>query len=306
MQSLIAPPPIRATMVASSGMVYVWSALARPDIGKEQNFVLKLDIGCAHWTWKKFPVPYAFNADAVSYNGNIYVPRISTDSACPKKAVFVHEMLTDTCKMVETWVQDDLRILSKSTRSNSLVEEMYGFVEEEFPTNLGVVMYDVTSDSWKTWEEVPIPEMKWSHLPLVKLLNSECFEPAPKTGTNIIWIDYGNDCISWFNSSIGNSWLDFSYTPFSEGKCLEYMQVIRGLMYGIFLEDKDLQEDAEEEEEDGEGLSSLSKRVIMKGKIIVASNSVAWEEVHEIGFFEEKYHVDCSMIRPIDWYTMMA
>lgn len=59
-------------------------------------------------------------------------------------------------------------------------------------------------------------------------------------------------------------------------------------MYGIFCNEG--------------GCSRRVKSAILQGRIIVESRSVVWQEVHDIGFFEERFFESC----PIDWYTVMA
>lgn len=223
---MVAPTPINATMVASCGMVYVWSGSSRRD-AKGLKSIWKLDIGSTDWTWKEVPVPYAFNYDALSFNGKIYVPGVSTQKSQSQKTVVLeHDMATDICRQVESWNQSDLRVLRrKSTHFDACVEEMYGFEEDDFAEKLGVVMYDVGSDSWSTREEVPIPEARWSDPAVVNLLNHDCFEPAPPTGINIVWYDQGTALVSWYNSSAGTTWVDIAYNPVLKGRHLEFIRV---------------------------------------------------------------------------------
>lgn len=309
-QELFPPPPTWPTLIASSGMLYVWSN------EKESNFVLKLDMGCGDWTWNKFPTPHHFNSNAVHFNGKIYVPRVSAgDSANPeKKMVVAYDMMTDQCEWVEAWNRDNLRVSRSSSHGK---EELYSLVEHESVSDskLEVLVYDTCKDSWKTREKIPIPECQWSDPLEVNLLNGDCFEPAAETGTNITWIDSESETISWINPSLHEDWVDINYNVFLEGRCLEYIEFIRGSVYGIFIEDKDGEDDEGEEKKDGEEGEedrtgkqdpSLFKRTLMKGRINVANCIVMWEEVFEVGCMQEKYYLRPHVASPINNYTIMA
>ncbi|MCO5568824.1 hypothetical protein L7F22_022525 [Adiantum nelumboides] len=306
-----------ARLIASAGRVYVWSD-DKPDL------VLKMDMGCSDWTWSKLVVPHAFNADALSFNGKIYFPR-PMDRASPNhkraEAVLVYDMVTNQCAGVENWSHDNLRVVPKkrSCSASNVEEELYSFTEHESKVSEGkleLLVYDTRQDSWGTFADMPFSDYLWSELLQVQLLTGDSFEPASKMDTNTVWIDYENEVLTWFDASVRNAWVPFDYDPAVEGKDLEFLQFICGSLYAIFCEDEDMQDRHQEvegnensEEEGGEAVEEdvrLWKRIIRKGKLCVASAKVVWEEVHEIGFFEESFCMGSSVDPPIFHFTLMA
>ncbi|KAI5056182.1 hypothetical protein GOP47_0029703 [Adiantum capillus-veneris] len=314
LQGLLPPPPANARILASSGMVYIWSK------EEPEHFVMKMDMGCGDWTWNKVTIPHPFNENAVHFNGKIYVPQVSMGESAnqDKEMVLVYDMVTDKCALVKAWNRDNLRVLCKksSHASSHCEEEMYSFVEhEDLPEpKLEILVYDGGKDSWTTRDKIPIPECRWSWLPDVKLVNGDCFEPAPDVGINTIWVDSEGEVISWFNACLHEMWVEFNYNVFIEGKWLEYIQFIWGSLYGIFIEDKEDQEDEDEEskrveEEDrrkDQQDPTLFKRTLMKGTMSVSGNIVNWEEVLDVGCFREAYYLNPSVVSPISHYTLMA
>ncbi|KAI5069783.1 hypothetical protein GOP47_0016084 [Adiantum capillus-veneris] len=316
LQGLLPSYRCGARLIASAGRVYVWS-------DDNSHLLLKMDMGCGDWTWKKLLVPHPFNADAVGVNGKIYIPRASigtSPSQEKEEMVLVYDMMTDQ-PHVETWNCDNLRMLQRksSCKESGVKEELYSLKENMRVVSDGkleLLVYDTCQDSWGTYAEMPCPKWQWSELPQVQLLNGDCFEPASEMGTNTVWIDYENEVITWFDASISKAWVHFDYDPDLEGRDLEYLQFIHGSLYAIFCEDEDMQgrlqgkegsseickEGGREEEED----ERLWKRSIRKGSLCMASTDVVWEELYEIGYFEESFCMGSSVDPPIFHFTLMA
>ncbi|MCO5599581.1 hypothetical protein L7F22_053687 [Adiantum nelumboides] len=305
LQGLLPPPPNHVTLLANSGMVYVWSN------GKPDNFVFKMDLGSGDWIWNKVHITHPFNKDAVHFNGKIYVPQVSTGQSAnhEKQMVLVHDMMTDKCEQVKAWNRDNLRVLHKKGLCASLCgeDEMYSFIEDESLPEpvLELLVYDAGRDSWRTKENIPIPECRWSELPELKLVNGDCFEPAPDVGINTVWVDSEGEVLSWFNSSLPEPWVEFNYNVSSGNKYLEYIDFICGSLFGIFIEEEE-EEEEEEEKDRGDQEPHLCKRTLMKGTMCVSSNAVKWEEVVDVGCFRGAYSFTPSVVSPINHYTLMA
>ncbi|MCO5588477.1 hypothetical protein L7F22_042434 [Adiantum nelumboides] len=270
-----------------------------------------------------------------------------TDYCCEtiKEEMLVCDMMTDHCELVEEWNRENLRVLPKKSSCSSasdVKEELFSFAEQWWVSNvnsdvwvydleeevyhikerppifdgkLKLLMYDANQDSWGTYAEMTAPQWKGSAQKQFQLLCGQSFEPALEMDINIMGIDYKNKVMTWFDTYVQKDWVHVNYDFEEEGTCLECVQFIRGSIYGIFCEDKAMQarhkEISENHEERGGGVDAgLWKRTIRKGRVCVARNIVLWEQMQEIGYFEESYHmgsfVDPPICPPIRHFTLMV
>ncbi|KAI5069782.1 hypothetical protein GOP47_0016083 [Adiantum capillus-veneris] len=217
-------------------------------------------------------------------------------------------MMADLWKRVETWNHNNLRVLLKKSACSpsAFEEELYSISERQADSirRLQVLRYDAGQDCWTTYADLATLRLLLPDLCRVELLNGDCFEPASELDTHIVWPTYGNKQIACFSQF---SWNLFNYDLEVEGRHLESLygiflenvQFIRGSLYGIFLEDRDFEIGSEWD-------AWLWKRTIRKGRLCVASSTVKWEEVNEIGYFEESCETRTFAGPPIFHFTMMA
>ncbi|KAI5072967.1 hypothetical protein GOP47_0013073 [Adiantum capillus-veneris] len=139
-----------------------------------------------------------------------------------------------------------------------------------------------------------------SGIPHLELVHDDCFEPAPNAGFNTICFDTDYASVCWFNPSLHETWVRFNNDHWSSGMWLEYVSIICGSLYGIFLVCKF---EGQDEDSPGQEDSTLLQRTIMKGTMSVSSNcNVHWEEVLDIGLFWLAHTVNF----PITHFTLMV
>ncbi|KAI5072968.1 hypothetical protein GOP47_0013074 [Adiantum capillus-veneris] len=103
LQGLLPSQASSAKLVVHSGMVYVWWTDDLLD-----HFVLKMDMACGDWTWKKFSFLHHFTGFPGHVNGKVFVLRgyRGEPPDQEKETVLVYGMTTEQCEVVKTWDRD--------------------------------------------------------------------------------------------------------------------------------------------------------------------------------------------------------
>ncbi|KAI5079017.1 hypothetical protein GOP47_0006688 [Adiantum capillus-veneris] len=260
-------------LLGQYGMVYVWSDCL-------PRVVLKMDLGCGDWTWRKLRVPHCLNVNTI-FNGKIYVPRfyiggLTSDRTIKRKkrkeVILIYDMMADQYEEMEVGNAYKLRmILKRSSESGSQVkEELYRFLE--YKSKLELLVFDGCMDSWKVESEIPYPEWRWTEMSNVHLLNGDCFEPALETDVNIVWWTNVDYFMLWFNPSLHKTWVCVYCEHFQR---MHEIFFIRGSLYAVFqvdVEDQDddeyVNEDSQEEEKEEEFFGSQKDATLCESTVM--------------------------------------